>query len=197
MNTNSAQILNNRYPLVLFFLLLVLIVWSGINPLHRFDWVIDNLLGFAFVPVLFFVHRKFPLSNLSYTAIFVFVALHVIGSHWTYQETPFGFTLADWFGAENRNHFEILEAVLAIVIGGGQGIDYIGSQGDIWDAQKDMLLAGIGAVIAMSVTFFVNWKYNRNFRQEWKESLSIKRLQPLGEVRIREMLEENYRRNNG
>ena len=242
MIRNYTNKLSNRYPTILLIALLLLIVWSGIKPLHRFDWMIDNLLGFAFVPILFFVHRKFRLSNLSYTAIFVFMALHVVGSHWTYQETPFGFTLADWFGAENRNHydrmihfffgflfaypvrevflrianakgfwglylpldvtmslsafFEILEAVLAIVIGGGQGIDYIGSQGDVWDAQKDMLLAGIGAVLAMTVTFFINWKYNFGFRQEWKESLSIKGLQPLGEIKLKEILRDYNRNHN-
>jgi putative membrane protein len=37
------------------------------------------------------------------------------------------------------------------VFGGDLGTAFLGTQGDEWDAQRDMALAGLGAVIAMSI----------------------------------------------
>ena len=44
--------------------------------------------------------------------------------------------------------FEILEAVVAQIVAPDLGIAYLGTQGDISDAQKDMGAAFVGAVIA-------------------------------------------------
>jgi putative membrane protein len=56
------------------------------------------------------------------------------------------------------------------------GIAYLGSQGDIWDAQKDMFLAGIGSLIAMVLTFFILIYYDSSgFWKEFKDSLKFKK----------------------
>ena len=50
--------------------------------------------------------------------------------------------------------FEILEAIIAQIVHPDLGAAYLGTQGDIWDAQKDMVLAifgGILATIAISI----------------------------------------------
>jgi putative membrane protein len=44
--------------------------------------------------------------------------------------------------------FEIIEAVVAQVVRTDLGAAYLGTQGDVWDAQKDMAAAVIGALIA-------------------------------------------------
>jgi uncharacterized membrane protein YjdF len=44
--------------------------------------------------------------------------------------------------------FEMVEWAAAEVFGGDLGVAYLGIQGDIWDAQKDMFLAHLGAAIA-------------------------------------------------
>ncbi len=46
--------------------------------------------------------------------------------------------------------FEVIEALVAMVVSPEAGDAYLGTQGDIWDAQHDMLLAFSGAVIAMA-----------------------------------------------
>lgn len=48
--------------------------------------------------------------------------------------------------------FEVIEGWAAELLGGGAGLDYLGAQGDEWDAQKDMALATAGAIIAMVPT---------------------------------------------
>lgn len=45
--------------------------------------------------------------------------------------------------------YELIEWAVADVFFPAQGHAYLGSQGDIWDAQKDMALAFSGAVLAM------------------------------------------------
>lgn len=75
--------------------------------------------------------------------------------------------------------YELIEWAAASVFGGELGQDYLGIQGDEWDAHKDMLLAGIGAVIAMTVTAIVNARCQRDFAREFRDSLRIKRPEPV------------------
>jgi putative membrane protein len=234
---HAAKLPGITYPLILLGILGLVVVWSGINPHQRFDWIVDNSLGLALIALVVFSGRYFRLSHLSYTAMFIFMVAHIVGTHWTYQETPFGYTLAQWFGETRRNHydrlihflfglcfaypvrevclriadmrgfwglyipfdvtmamsalFEILEMALAITIGGDQGTDYIGSQGDVWDAQKDMFLAGVGALLTITATGVINAIYNPDWRQEWRASFRIKSDEPLGEVRLGELIDEH------
>lgn len=48
--------------------------------------------------------------------------------------------------------FEIIEAVVAQIVAPELGAAYLGTQGDIWDAQKDMACAFVGAVLAAILT---------------------------------------------
>ncbi len=45
--------------------------------------------------------------------------------------------------------YELVEWLAAEVFGGDLGVAYLGTQGDPWDAQKDMALAAAGAVLGM------------------------------------------------
>ena len=45
--------------------------------------------------------------------------------------------------------YELVEWGAAIVFGGDLGAAYLGTQGDEWDAQKDMALAALGAVTGL------------------------------------------------
>lgn len=47
--------------------------------------------------------------------------------------------------------YELIEWAAAVVFGGELGAAYVGAQGDPWDAQKDMSLAALGAVLATLV----------------------------------------------
>ncbi len=53
--------------------------------------------------------------------------------------------------------YEVVETVYALVEGGAAGSAFLGSQGDIWDAQKDMLLDILGAV-TVSILFWFKFK---------------------------------------
>lgn len=84
--------------------------------------------------------------------------------------------------------YELLEWFIAVVFGGDLGVAYLGSQGDIWDAQKDMFLAGLGSVIAMLIVAMVVWHFKRSqFWKEIRESLTIKKKRVLGEEELERM----------
>jgi putative membrane protein len=187
---------------------LFLIYWGfmAINPLDRHDWALENVLAVIFIVGLLTTYKHYPLSNLSYVLIFLFMLLHETGAHYTYAKVPyddwfqagFGFSLNEWLGFE-RNHFdravhflygfwlayplyelfqryshihgfwgyfmpvnlimstsmifELFEWGAAELFGGDLGVAYLGTQGDVWDAHKDMLLASVGAILAMLLAY--------------------------------------------
>ena len=47
--------------------------------------------------------------------------------------------------------YEIVEWLFAVYYGGEAGIEFLGSQGDVWDAQKDMLADTLGALFALAL----------------------------------------------
>ena len=52
--------------------------------------------------------------------------------------------------------FEIIESIVAALVSPDLGNAYLGTQGDEWDAQKDMAAALGGAVLAMVFTFVLS-----------------------------------------
>ena len=51
--------------------------------------------------------------------------------------------------------YEIIEWQYAVIEGGDAGIEFLGSQGDIWDAQKDMLADTLGALTALCIYLII------------------------------------------
>lgn len=80
--------------------------------------------------------------------------------------------------------FELFEWGAAEIFGGELGVAYLGIQGDIWDAHRDMALASAGALVAMLVTAMINAHLRRDFARELQESLRVKRSEPLGEDEV-------------
>ncbi|MFO1435758.1 MAG: DUF2238 domain-containing protein [Gammaproteobacteria bacterium] len=235
---------HRRYRTILAVAFLILWVALAIHPYYRKDWLLENVLVFVFVPLLVFSQRHFPLSRISYTLIFIFLCLHIVGAHYTYSEVPYnrwftiitGHSLNSVFGWQRNNFdrvvhfsyglllaypiremflrvvavrgfwgyflpldltmstsmlFELFEWAAAVVFGGDLGIAYLGTQGDEWDAHKDMALASLGALIAMLLTAGLNMKLQRDFAREWVESLQVKDRRPAGEDAVSRMLRAN------
>jgi putative membrane protein len=80
--------------------------------------------------------------------------------------------------------YELIEWGAASSVGKELGQAYLGTQGDEWDAQKDMLMATIGAAIALTIVALIHRHLDRDFHQEWADSLSVAKKQPLGEVEV-------------
>jgi putative membrane protein len=82
-------------------------LWAAIQPRYPFDWLLENLLVFAAVGWLIGSYRRHAFSDLAYGLIATFLAVHAIGSHYTYSEVPLGFWLRDGL-ALDRNHYDRL-----------------------------------------------------------------------------------------
>ena len=87
--------------------------------------------------------------------------------------------------------FELFEWAAAVLFGGELGMAYLGTQGDEWDAHKDMWLATCGALGATVIIALVHKTLDRDFAREWAESLRVKHAEPLGETAIARLLREN------
>ena len=58
--------------------------------------------------------------------------------------------------------YELIEWGAAEIFGGDLGAAFLGTQGDPWDAQKDMALASLGALITVLLTVWVNSRRTRS-----------------------------------
>ena len=192
--------------LVLGVYLLVFIV-CAIGPYDRAVWWAENIPVLIVVAAIVGLSRIHRFSNASYGLMAVFIILHTIGGHYTFERVPFDW-FSELFGFE-RNHYdriahfsvgfyayplaewmvtrrlvrtgwivalfplfaiiavagvyEIFEWQYAISADATAGIAVLGSQGDIWDAQKDILADTLGALSVMALYF-------------WQHRLAIARL---------------------
>ncbi len=227
----------DSYHLLLFILFIWVWVILAFNVKYFDDWILENIINLTFLILLYLTHRWFRYSRLSYSLMFVFMTLNIIGSHYTYAEVPFGFWLKDFFGL-GRNHYdrivhfcfgflmvyairetfsrisstkgfwslylpiefvlalsaiyEIIEWITAVIFGGDLGIAYLGTQGDEFDPIKDMALAGLGALITMTITFITLLYYDpEKYWREFKDSFHLKK-ERLGEEAIRKLQRRKY-----
>ena len=186
----------SAYPLSLLAAGGVLLAVSAIHPYDMATWWMEVFPIFLAVPVLVATGRRFPLTPLVYTLVFVHAGILMLGGHYTYARVPLGFWMQDLFGFA-RNHYDrighfaqgfipamvareillrrtplkrggwlfylVCSVCLAIsacyefiewwaaVIGGSGATEFLGTQGDVWDTQWDMLFALIGSIVAQIV----------------------------------------------
>ncbi|MBX4216229.1 DUF2238 domain-containing protein [Candidatus Parcubacteria bacterium] len=177
------------YRTALFLAFSLVWIYLAIDPADRLTWALDNIaVVFAALAIWRFGPR-FSLSNLSYTFLFVFLALHCIGTHFGYEHVPWGNLIGDpgrndydrlvhfsfglfaflpltelakgWYGSYRQAFlvsllmifslaalYEIFEWLAAIFLHPAESRNFLGSQGDYWDTQKDMAMAVVGAFVA-------------------------------------------------
>ena len=90
---------------------------------NNFDRVGHFLVGILAYPIAELFLRKQWVKNTSIAILFGVLALGFWGAL-----------------------YEVIEMYYAVLEGGDSGAAFLGSQGDIWDAQKDMFLDILGAV---------------------------------------------------
>lgn len=197
--TSSAASRQERLPLALgaaFAVVFVALAWS---PHDRSDWLLENLIAAPAAVLLVAARRRLPFSATSWVLVFAFLALHEVGSHYTYSRVPWmewSRSLLGWAPGWERNHYdrfvhlafgltltlpfrdllaaplaahprllawapvcavlscsasyELVEWGAALWVDPELGIAFVGAQGDIWDAQKDMSLA-LGGSVAVAL----------------------------------------------
>ena len=181
------------YPLALLIVGGVLLDISAIHPYEMGTWWMEVFPIFLAVPVLIATRRRFPLTPLVYTLIFVHACILMLGGHYTYARVPLGYWLQNLLHFA-RNPYDrvghlaqgFVPAIVAreillrktplrrggwlffivcciclaisacyefvewwaALIGGAAATDFLGTQGDVWDTQWDMLMALVGSIAA-------------------------------------------------
>lgn len=112
----------------------------------------DRLVHFSYGLLLAYPIREF------------FLRIVEVRGFWAYF-LPLDFTLS------TSALYELIEWGAAMLFGGDLGMQYLGTQGDIWDAHKDMGLAALGALIAMLVAASINKRLRRDLAWEWSHTM--------------------------
>jgi putative membrane protein len=113
---------------------------SGTGLNERFGWDrnnFDRVVHFAYGLLLATPIRE------------VFLRVAKVRGFWSYF-LPLDLTMS------TSMLYELIEWVAATWFGGDLGMAYLGTQGDVWDAHKDMALASVGALLCMLVTAALN-----------------------------------------
>lgn len=96
----------------------------------------DRIVHFSFGFLLAYPMRELFLTRLEYKP-------------WVAWFLPIEITLSV------SGLYELIEWAVADIFFPDQGANYLGTQGDIWDAQKDMFLATLGAVLATTIVALI------------------------------------------
>lgn len=226
----SSAVQDNPYhkKKEIIFWILTLFVFSewialGFNVLDRSTWLVENIIPAVLVGPGIWLFRKHVISTVSMVLLYLFVALHLVGAHYTYSLVPydrvveffFGVGVNPLFGWERNQYdrfihfffglflyqptvetlrhyasaikgwvlptfvilllngfstaYEMIEWCASLMLNERTGVDFLGAQGDIWDAHKDMTLAFVGSLLAAMVFngFFAKAriKIKENFRR--------------------------------
>ncbi len=143
-----------RFSNIAYVLMAVLVFLHTIGGHYTFervpfDWFTD-LFGFERNHFDRFAH--FSVGFYAYGAAELLDRRRLVNSRWLLFLVPvcFIFTVAAGY--------EIIEWLYAATSDPEAGTAFLGSQGDIWDAQKDMLADGLGAIVASILYLAVNRK---------------------------------------
>jgi putative membrane protein len=178
------------YTLIFIFLCLHALGAHWTYSLVPYDEAFVSITGYSFEELLGWernqydriVHFAYGLL-LAYPIRELFLRIAEVRGFWGYF-LPVVLTMAA------SMFYELVEWGAAEVFASELGMAFVGAQGDVWDAQKDMWLATLGALIAMAMTAAINIRLQKDFAREWSESLRIKQDKPLGEDEIARLINE-------
>ena len=145
-----------KFTNISYSLMLIWMVWHTIGGHYTFANV-----PFDFVTDLF----NFQRNNFDRVG-------HIVVGFYAYPMAEFltrkkyaNVIVASFFGLffimSIAAGYEIVEWAYAVIDGGDTGLEFLGSQGDIWDAQKDMLADTVGALISLALFLYIRPDKNR------------------------------------
>lgn len=137
----KARLSNSSYTLIFLFMFLHTLGSHYTYAETPLGYWLQDILGLARNHYDRIVHFAFGLL-FAYPIRELALRAGKLRGFWAYY-IPVELTLAI------SALYEIIEWVTALVFGGDLGVAFLGTQGDVWDAQKDMGLAFLGALIAM------------------------------------------------
>ncbi len=141
----GVQFSNTAYALMAVLLFLHTI--GGHYTFERvpFDWFNDF---FGFERNMYDRIAHFSVGFYAYALAEYLWVQNLTRTKWLVYLTPLFFIISV------AATYELFEWWFAVTFGGDAGIAFLGSQGDIWDAQKDMLMDTLGGIFALIIFWF-------------------------------------------
>ena len=94
-HTTRMQTDRSTSLLVASAILVALLALSGLHPYDRATWLLEIFPVLIALPIMWSTYRRFPLTTLVYTLIFVHALVLMLGGIYTYARVPLGFQIAD------------------------------------------------------------------------------------------------------
>ncbi|HCY61387.1 MAG TPA: hypothetical protein DHV59_00795 [Oxalobacteraceae bacterium] len=91
--------------LILGGVLILILIYSGFITNDRATWIMEVAPVIIALPILVVTYRRFPLTPLLYSLIFVHALILILGGTYTYARVPLGFWMQDLF-ALARNPYD-------------------------------------------------------------------------------------------
>ena len=114
-----------------------------------YDAWVENITGMSLDGLLGFERTHFDrLVHFLYGLLVAPAAVEIFAHYGRYPPS-WAVLFPTLFMFAHAGIYEIIEWAAALVFGGDLGQAYLGTQGDIWDGQKDMALAFAGTAIMM------------------------------------------------
>ena len=83
------------------------LVWSAINPVDYFIWLLEVLPAIIALLVLLVTRKSFPLTPLVYALILIHCIILMVGGHYTYAEVPLFDWIRDSLGLVRNNYDKV------------------------------------------------------------------------------------------
>lgn len=71
--------------------------------------------------------------------------------------------------------YELIEWAAAEVFGNELGAAFLGTQGDVWDAHKDIYMAMVGSLCCLAIVLGIRLRTGRDLQEEWGTGGVIRR----------------------
>jgi putative membrane protein len=89
---------------------------AAILPVNREVWALENIWVVIGIIGMSLAFRRFPFSDTGYFLIALFLCLHVVAAHYTYEEVPLGFWLRNTFGLTRNDYDRIVHFAFGLLL---------------------------------------------------------------------------------
>jgi putative membrane protein len=134
-----------------------------------YDAWMQRLTGRTFNSMVGWERNNFDrVVHFAYGLLLAYPVRELLLRTWNLRGFP-GYFFALDLTMSSSMLYELIEWAAAAVFGGELGMAYLGTQGDVWDAHKDMALASLGAALTIGALALAQRAAGRDYAAEWAE----------------------------
>jgi putative membrane protein len=135
-----------------------------------YDAWMQRLAGQTFNSMVGWERNNFDrVVHFAYGLLLVYPVRELLLRAWNLRGFP-GYLFALDLTMSSSMLYELVEWAAAAVFGGELGMAYLGTQGDVWDAHKDMALAALGALLTIGALAIGQRAMGRDLAAEWVDA---------------------------